>query len=365
MITKQNLDVFLEGVAILGTGGGGSPAFGKLILENDLEVGRTPIIVQPEEVPDDAVVASGGFMGSVKLLDKMNPLDLVRQWENKYELTESFQLMEETIGRKVDYVIAFELGGLNTPVILSLGARTGRKVINGDGLGRAAPETHMVSFIGHGISLTPMPLVATNGNSVVVRHGVESTFADKLGRWMITRSGGMGANSHYPMSGLQMKKSVIPNTLTKSVELGKALQLARKQGADPVQVVADQLGGKSLGDWKILVMDEQEWEGFYFTRLVLTGGYDLIIKNETMALFKDDTPITIFPDLICILDPETGSGLMSANLKVGDRLSLVVSPCHPTLREALISEAGAQAFSPAQYGQPELKYRPVEELLSF
>ncbi len=59
MFTKDNIDAFLEGLAILGTGGGGSPEWGKIILENDMAMGRTVKIVNPEDVPDDATVAIG------------------------------------------------------------------------------------------------------------------------------------------------------------------------------------------------------------------------------------------------------------------------------------------------------------------
>jgi hypothetical protein len=54
---------------------------------------------------------------------------------------------------------------------------------------------------------------------------------------------------------------------------------------------------------------------------------------------------------------------MSADLKQGDEMALIVAPCHPRLRAAGMSPAGKKAFSPAGYGQPELVYRPVEELI--
>ncbi len=363
MFTKDNIEHLLEGLAILGTGGGGSPEWGRAILEHDLELGRTVTLVNPEDVPDDATVASGGFMGSVKVLDQIRPQDLVKRWDERFELEEAFRLMAKTIGRSIDYIVAFEMGGLNTPVILTLGARTGIPVIDGDGLGRAAPETQMVSFIGHGVSLTPMPLVDAAGNAIVVHYGVESTFPDTIGRWMITRGGGLGANAHYPMSGAQLKRCVIPNTITQATQLGAALAMARLQKADPVQTVADQLGGKHIHSGTIQSIQEGEWEGFYFTNVSLSGGAKLIIKNETMALFLDGKPVTIFPDLICILDPATGRGRMSANLKVGDEIALVVAPCHPRLRQAMASEVGRIAFSPARFGQPDLKYTPIEVLL--
>jgi DUF917 family protein len=363
MITKQNLDAFLEGLAILGTGGGGESEWGKAIIESDLEKGRSATIVKPEEVPDDAMIASGGYMGSVKDLSKKSPREIVEGWETCFELEKAFDLQAKTLGRKIDFIVPCEMGGLNTPVILTLGARTGIPVIDGDGLGRASPETHLNSFIGHGISLTPMTLVDVMGNEVVVHHGRENTFADQLGRWVITRGGGSGANCHYPMSGKKLKESVIPNTISGALALGETVIKARKEKKDAVLTVADFVKGKHIHTGAIQKMEETEWEGFYFTRVELSGGADLIIKNECMVLYLYGKPVTIFPDFILMLDPRSGRGLMSADLKKGDEIALVVAPCHPRLREAGLSSEGRKAFSPSGYGQPDLVYRPVEELI--
>lgn len=363
MFTKDNIAAFLEGLAILGTGGGGSPEWGRLIMENDLEKGRAAEIVKPEDIPDDATVASGGIMGSVKVLDKISPKELIAGWEKRFELTEAFKLQAETIGKNIDFIVAFEMGGLNTPVMLSLGARTGIPVIDGDGLGRAAPETQMISFIGYGVSLTPMPLVDAVGNAVVVRYGVENTFADMLGRWVVTRGGGMGANCHYPMSGKKLKETVIPHTISGALALGEEVFKARSEKSDPVGAIAKFVGGQHIHTGFIEKLEEKEWEGFYFIDAKLSGGADLVIKNEYMALFINNKPVTIFPDFILGLDPYTGRGLMSADLKVGDEIALVITACHPRLRGALESKEGQRAFSPARFGKPDLIYKPVEELL--
>ncbi len=363
MFTKDNIGAFLEGLSILGTGGGGSSKLGRVILENDLEKGRAAKIIKPEDVPDDATVATGGIMGSVKILDKMNPQDVVAGWERRFELSDAFKLQAKTIGKKIDYIVAAEIGALNTPVMLSLGARTGIPVIDGDGLGRAAPETQMSSFIGYGISLTPMPLVDAVGNAVVVSYEVDNTFADMLARWVITRAGGMGANCDYPMSGKKLKETVIPHTISGAMSLGEEVIRARIKKTDPVAVIAKYIGGHHIHTGVIQKMEENEWEGFYFINARLSGGAELVIKNENMVLFINEKPVTVFPDLILGLDPKTGRGLMSADLNVGDEMALVVAPCHPRLRGALKSKEGQNAFSPLRFGQPNLVYKPIEELL--
>ncbi|MCK4522556.1 DUF917 family protein, partial [Candidatus Aerophobetes bacterium] len=113
----------LEGLAVFGTGGGGSPLFGKAIMENDFKKDRKYLLVDAQDIKDDSFVVSGGIMGSVGAIDTIGMDGVVQRWEEQFQLMQALQVMEELSGKKVDYIVPFELGGLNTPVILSLGAR--------------------------------------------------------------------------------------------------------------------------------------------------------------------------------------------------------------------------------------------------
>jgi DUF917 family protein len=367
--TPQDVEPLLEGLAILGTGGGGSPDWGRAIMEHEFAVGRQPSIIPLDEIADDATVVSGGIMGSVKVLEKFGTEQIMDHWEERFELLEVTRVMEGILGKPVDHVVPFEVGGLNTPVILSLGARMGIPIIDGDALGRSAPETQMTSFIGHGVSLTPMPLIDYYGNVVIVNQAVDPAYADQLGRWVVTQGGGLGANNHYPMTGRQAKEAVIPGTISGALELGRHLLAARAEGRDPVDAVAKALGGAVLFAGRVVSLAEEERLGFYFTIATLDGtgewvdqSAELVIKNETMLLTVNDQVKAIFPDLVCLLEPGSGRGVMSIELQVGMPLVLVGLPCHPRLRQAAQSQEGAQAFSPERYGRPELTYQPIESL---
>jgi len=370
VLVQDDIAPLLEGLAILGTGGGGSPSWGKAILEQDLAMGRTLTIIPLEEISDDATVVSGGMMGSVKVLEAMGIEGVIEHWEERFELLEVTRVMEGILGRGVDHVVPFEVGGLNTPVILSLGARMGIPVIDGDALGRSAPETQMTSFIGHGVSLTPMPLIDYEGNVVIVQEAAEPTYADELGRWVVTKGGGMGANNHYPMTGRQAKEATVPNTISGALELGRTVFRARQEGDDPVAAAIAALHGVLLFTGTVERLEEEEKMGFYYTLVDLQGmaqdegrSARLVIKNETMLLSIDDATKAIFPDLVCMLEAGTGRGVMSVELRPSTSLALVGVRCHQRLREALESEVGAIAFSPARYGHPELEYLPIETLV--
>ena len=368
-LTHEDVDPLLEGLAILGTGGGGSPEWGRAILERDLARGRKLLLVPPEEVPDDALVVSGGIMGSVKTFEQIGIAELVERWETRFELLEACRLMERHLGRKVDYVVPFEVGGLNTPVVMSWAARLGTACVDGDGLGRSAPETQMSSFLIKGISLTPMPLVDAMGNAIVVTQQLHPTFADEIGRWMVTRGGGLGANNHYPMRGSDFKRAVIPGTISLALRMGRTLAAARAGSADPVKAVIEAMGAEELFRGRVARVKGEDVGGFYITSVALQSSgasagrkARLIIKNETMALWLDGRLRAVFPDLVCMLDPETGRGIMSVEIARGKEIVLAGMRCHPVLRAGLSSEIGKAAFGGHRYGCPELEYAPLEDL---
>jgi uncharacterized protein len=362
VLTAQDIHPLLEGLAILGTGGGGNPEWGRMILEQDLKMGRTWHIIDPQDVEDTATVVSGGIMGSVKALESIGFANVLNNWETYFPLGDVTQVMSRLLGKPIDAIVAFEAGGLNTPVILSLGARLGIPIIDGDALGRSAPETNMTSFIGHGIAIPPMPLIDQHGNVVVVQEAAKSTYPDEVGRFVVSKGGHMGANNHYPMTGAQLKQAVIPNTISRALELGRIVEKARADNQNPVAAVKAYTGATVEFYGKIMALREEEHLGFYFTTVTLQNGNqqaELIIKNESMLFRMDGEIICMFPDIALMLAPDTGRGLMSVELHEGMDLVVLALPCHARLQAAAQSEAGREAMSPARYGQPDLTYQPM------
>jgi len=368
-LAESDLDALLRGLEIMGTGGGGVVEFGREIIENDLRRGRVYEHVSLQDVPDDALVVSGGIMGSVKVLDQFSFDEIVAQWEERFEPLSALRAMEETLGQKVDFIIPFELGGLNTPVIQSLGARAGIPVIDGDGVGRAAPETQMTSFSGHGISLVPMSLVDWQGNVVVVREATTPFFADEVGRILVTQAGGLGANAHYPMTGREAREAVIPDTISSTLELGKALQSTTDLNR-AVRIVEHHTRGQAAFTGFVAELVEREAMGFLVQTARLSGTeqfsgqtVELVMKNEFMMASKDGMLGCVFPDLILLLDQE-GRGVMSSELEKGQAVHMILAPCHPRMRETMATLAGAEALDSARYGHDGITYCPVELLSS-
>ena len=63
-ITHDNLHDFIRGAAILGTGGGGDPYIGRLMLDQQLRQGADITILDPDDIPDDMFAATVFSMGA-------------------------------------------------------------------------------------------------------------------------------------------------------------------------------------------------------------------------------------------------------------------------------------------------------------
>ncbi|MFW9786368.1 MAG: DUF917 domain-containing protein [Candidatus Thorarchaeota archaeon] len=366
-LSKGNAYDMLTGVGILGTGGGGDPvSFGKPMVDWDYDRDRVYEITPPDEVRDDAFIVCGGYMGSVKAFTSIG--DMLEAWETRYELYEAMKISERITGKKVDHLVPFELGGTNTTVMLSLAARAGITSVDGDGLGRSAPETQMITFVGYGIELCPMPVVTKNGSIVIVDKTTSPALADEIGRFAVVQDGGAGANNHYYQSGAQLKKAVIPNSISKSIKLGEAVRDANENKNDPIDAFLEVVGGQMLIRGKVEEVKGEDRAGHWHVLVSikpdnLNGRFEVVVKNEYMMAMSDGVPVVMFPDLICMHNPNTGYGIMSADLKEGLEVVVTAVPAHERLRYAGSTEIGKKAFSPERYGHPELEYKPMEEII--
>ena len=72
-LTEQDLLDLAVGAAFLGTGGGGDPYIGRLMVQAALDAGKTVDILDPTEVPDDVLVIPTAMMGAPTVLVEKIP----------------------------------------------------------------------------------------------------------------------------------------------------------------------------------------------------------------------------------------------------------------------------------------------------
>lgn len=362
-ITIDDLVDFVRGAAFLGTGGGGDPYIGRLLLKQEMENGRSLTIIPPEQVDDGALVIPIAAIGAPSVMLERAP---------KVEALEAaLRTLEAKLGRKADALTCIESGGINATLPLILAARTGLPIVDADGMGRAFPELQMVTFNIYGMKASPF--VMTNDRCEAVTFEVGSNhFAEQLARSTVMAMAGAAHLAIYPMTGRQLKDAGVPGTLSLALDIGRAIAQARRGRADPVQGLLDFLRTMPqprhavvLAEGKVVDISRETRDGFNFGRVLVQPFGDaagepaeIVFRNEYLTVRRGPRFLAMVPDLVCVLDAESAEPITTETLKYGARVKAVGISTPPVMR----TDAALATFGPRAFGI-DSDYLPIEELV--
>jgi uncharacterized protein len=353
-VAEPELDDLAIGAAILGTGGGGNPYIGVLLAKQAIRAHGSVELVEVGEVPDDALVVPSAMMGA--------PTVMVEKVPRGDEIIRAFEALHEYLGRPITHTVSIEAGGLNSTTPFGVAARMGIPLVDADGMGRAFPEIQMVTPTMYGVSATPMALADEKGNTVILET-IDNRWTERFARSITIDMGCTAMIALYALSGRQLKESMVPGTLGLAEELGRIVRETRAAHGDPVQAVLDRLAGFRIFAGKIADVERRTEAGFAKGEAQIEGvGADagatlaLRFQNEHLVAVRDGEVVASVPDLIIVLDAETGEPVTTEELRYGYRVSVLAAPCDPRWR----TEAGLALAGPRYFGY-EIDYLSVEE----
>lgn len=359
-IRAEDLDDLALGSVFLATGGGGDPHVPKLLTREVLKRTGPVDLVQPEDLADDAFVAAIGNVGAPTVSLELLPSD--------DEPLIALEAFEKHMGRKLDAVVSFEIGGGNSLIPIMAAASRGIPVVDGDGMGRALPEAQMMTYAIRGIPSTPamacdyasnVTMFTTKGTDVYERHI----------RALAMSSGGMITTVEHGMTGADLRNALIPGTVSFALKLGTFLRQNRGQATALIAPLQEMISGSIYGECRLIhtgkVVDKS-------TRIV--GGFDvgntivegfepgtppveIDIKNEYLLARRGDQVLASVPDLIVIVDYETSEPINAERLRYGQRIAIFAIGCPDFYR----APDALKAVSPRHFGF-DLDYVPLELL---
>lgn len=355
-VSAGEMDAIALGGAFLGTGGGGDPHIGKLMAKAAIAEHGPVDVIDVGDVSDDALCVPVAMMGA--------PTVMVEKLPRGDEANEALRQLETFLGRKADALICIEAGGLNSTIPFAVAAATGLPLIDGDGMGRAFPELQMVSFTMHGIAATPMVIADEKGNSSVI-NTISNQWTERIARAQTVEMGGAALVALYPMSGAQMKKGILRNTLSLVREVGEMIEAERKAHRNPAEALTARLGGRRLFTGRVIDIERRTTGGFARGKATLKGmdadvGHTFSVEFQNEFLIaRDDAGNTLAttPDLICALDADGGLPVTTEQLRFGLAVSFVGVPSDPQWR----TEAGLGLVGPSYFGYDQA-FVPVESI---
>ncbi|MBP2319913.1 DUF917 family protein [Kibdelosporangium banguiense] len=320
-VRLSDVDDIARGAAILGTGGGGDPYVGKLLAEAAVEKHGPVPVVNIADVPPDAVVVPISSMGAPTVGTEKLP--------SGREAVTALRALERVMGTRATHLVPIEIGGVNSVIPIAAAAETGLPLVDGDAMGRAFPEAHMVLPTLIGVSCTPMVIVDDKGNTMVL-DTVTNQYAERFARAVCTEAGCSVVTADTVLIGKQLRDGLVDGTLSLARKLGRTVRLAD----EPVASAAALLDGRLLITGKVTDVDRATTGGFARgqARIEGIGAYRgvrmrLSFQNEHLLAERDGEVVTSTPDLICVLDNETGEPVTTEGMRYGNRVAVLGVPC--------------------------------------
>lgn len=352
-LTEESIENIATGAAVLGTGGGGDPYIGKLLAKEAIKKYGPVKVITMDELDDEALVVPVSGMGA--------PTVTIEKLSTEEEIIKPVNKLEEILGKKVDVIIPIEIGGTNSLVPVVAAAKKGVPILDADAIGRAFPEAQMVTFYLEGYDSSPVTIADEKGNCAVI-YPINGIWSERLARALTVEMGGKMTICDYSLSGEQVKKAAIKGTLTLAEEIGSILNLM-KDSKEGIDSMIDKLDGFKLFEAKVIDIKRKLSGGFTKGFVEFKGinndesKYSILFQNEYLIAKKNKKTICTTPDLISILDYETGKAVTTDKLKYGMRVICVSFPCNDKWR----TKKGIETAGPKYFGYEE-EYVPVEKL---
>jgi DUF917 family protein len=330
-LTAADLPDLARGAAFLGTGGGGNPYVGRLMVESAMrDTGRELELLDLDDVPDEALIIPTAMMGA--------PTCIVEKLPEGMEAAASLRGLERRLGQTAFATMPIEAGGVNSMIPLVVALRLGIPVVDADGMGRAFPELQHETFHVYGVSGTP--LVITNDHhdqAIVETH--DNEMMEWLARGLTIRMGGVAYIAEYPMDGATAKRVSVRGTIGIGLKVGRAIRHAHEHHLDPFAHLIATLAETSytpariIFSGKIVEVFRRTSEGFAkgtlrIQELDVPSGrepqlLEIEFQNENLIARTGDRILAIVPDLICVLDAETAEPITTEELRYGQRVKVM------------------------------------------
>ena len=368
--TIQEIEDFVRGCTFYSTCGGGIPEEGINVLKSELSKGRIIGWVDVKSIPDEAWTACAYAAGSMapSTTEKKQLLTNFGLKEPKYnrktKLIRAIEELSRYTGKKIEAIVPKVLGGGNTPGPLSAAVASGIPFVDGDYVGRAIPETSQTTPCIFGKTITPVCIVDDWGNVSIIKEVLNYSMLERIEKLISVGGFGPTGNASFLMKGKEMKEVIIPGTLTDCFNLGQLIRISREKHSDTVVEIIKKLPAWLLIRGEVIEKQEEDKDGYYTGEYKLRGekafkGQELKVwfKLENHIAWKDNKVVATSPDLISVIDDESGEPIINPKIKPGEKVAVLVTKAKPIFR----SKKGIEVLGPRHFGY-DFDYIPIEDL---
>lgn len=319
-LTTEHVGDLARGAAVLGTGGGGDPHIGALLAMQAIEQHGPVQVVGVEEVPAESRVVMVAMMGA--------PTVMIEKLPSLAEVIAPVHALEPFIGGPITHVACAEIGGVNSTIPVAAAAALGLPLVDGDAMGRAFPELQMVLPTLSRVSASPMAFADEKGNTGVLTT-IDNLWAERIARVACVEMGCSVIIALFPQRGHQLGDTMVAGSLTQATTVGRSIAAARAAHQDPVTRTVEELRGRQLFAGKVVDVQRATTAGFARGAARLEGQdgvLELSFQNEHLLARLGEQVLATTPDLIMVLEHDSGEPITTESLRYGQRVRVIAAP---------------------------------------
>ena len=337
-VNEKLAEAAVLGGAFFGGGGGGDLKLGLKYANLAIELGEV-VIVDIDSVSEGKYVATASMVGAPAAKERyLLPVHEIK----------STELFMDVVKAPLGGLISSENGGYSTINGWIQSAVLEIPIVDAPADGRAHPTGIMGSMGLHKIPDYISIQTAVGGSKergryveVVVKGSLER--ATKIIREAAVQAGGLVAVTRNPVSPEYVKENAAVGAISQAIEVGKIIQENMSDVEQMVEKIIGYLGGgKVIDRGKVEQVILETKGGFDIGKVIVKGNndakYEITFWNEFMTVEDSEGKIYgAFPDLIVMINLQTGLPLTSAEIRQGDKVILLVIP-----KEHIILGAGVK-----------------------
>ena len=171
------------------------------------------------------------------------------------------------------------------------------------------------------------------------------------------------AGAAFPVTGKQVREAAVLGSISYTERIGRAIREANAAKRDAIAAILEVTNGALIFRGKIVDVQRRTSKGWALGECVLEGmdsdtGARMVVRfqNENLVAIRDDEIIASVPDLITIIDAESGQAITTEYLRYGFRVVVLGIPCDPKWR----TPAGIELGGPRHF-RYDIDYVPLEQ----
>jgi uncharacterized protein len=352
-MSDDDLEDIALGAGLLGSGGGGPTELGRLLVSQALHMRGGITIVPLSSLEPSILIVAVAQVGT--------PMVFLERLAQGTEPGRAVRALEAHLGVRADAIMCDEIGGTNSMTPLLAAAHLGLPVVDADAMGRAFPGLNMNALSIYAEEPVPSAFCDDEGNTVLIPGTGDPSATERIGRAVTVALGGISYIARPAPVGAVRRHGIIPGSYSRAKAVGRAMRLAVAR-RNLAGIDLDALQGRVLFQGLITNVSRRSAPGPVQGSVTIegqlarfAGTVKVEFQNEYLVAHRDRSILVVTPDVIGLVDDETGEPVGADAVHPGRHVLLIGLSAD----ERMITPTALRIVGPAAFGY-DLEYRALD-----